>query len=144
VRSDAAHVGGPTCVRYKAPNQRYDVHAERCNCHGFSPITGLVFDQRLTQIALESPDTVSDTRTEHPNPRPAAAKLVYLLAQGTPSAEGYGTRPVERAQFIVDTIRIHLVREACMWHRDDLSSIGAALGVQARWCPACGTRLLAR
>ena len=67
-----------------------------------------------------------------------------VIAQGTTSAEGYGTRPVERAQFIVDTIRIHLVRQACTYHRDDLSSIEAALGVQARWCPACGTRLLAR
>ena len=66
-----------------------------------------------------------------------------VIGQGTTSAEGYGTRPVERAQFIVDTIRIHLVRQTCTYHRDDLSSIEAALGVQARWCPACGTRLLA-
>jgi hypothetical protein len=67
-----------------------------------------------------------------------------VIAHGTTSAEGYGTRPVERAQFIVDTIRIHLIRQACTYHRDDLSSIEAALGIHARWCPACGTRLLAR
>jgi hypothetical protein len=64
-----------------------------------------------------------------------------VIADRTTTAEGYGTTPVERAQFIVDTIRIHLARQACTHHRDDLASIEALLGTQARWCPLCGTRL---
>jgi hypothetical protein len=67
-----------------------------------------------------------------------------IIASGTTAAEGYGATPVRRAQFIVDTIRIHLTRQACTHHRGDLSSINAILGGEARWCPACGTRLLAR
>jgi hypothetical protein len=64
-----------------------------------------------------------------------------VITSGTTAAEGYGTTPVERATFIVDTIRIHLTRQACTHHRVDLSSVEAVLGIQARWCPACGTRL---
>jgi hypothetical protein len=64
-----------------------------------------------------------------------------VIAYGTTDIEGYGATPLERAQFIIDTIRIHLARQACAHHDDDLSSIHAILGVQARWCPACGTRL---
>jgi hypothetical protein len=64
-----------------------------------------------------------------------------VIADGTTAAEGYGTTPVERAQFITDTIRIHQARQACTHHRGDLSSIEAVLGAQARWCPSCGTRL---
>jgi hypothetical protein len=64
-----------------------------------------------------------------------------ILATGTTAAEGYGSTPVERAQFIVDIIRIHLARQACTYHREDLSSIDAVLGAEALWCPACGTRL---
>lgn len=67
-----------------------------------------------------------------------------VIAQGTTSVQAYGTRPVERAEFIVDTIRTHLVRQACTHHREHLSSFEAALGVQVCWCPACGARLLAR
>ena len=48
-----------------------------------------------------------------------------VIASGTTDSEGYGTTPVERAQFIVDTIRIHLTRQACTHHGDDLSSIEA-------------------
>jgi hypothetical protein len=64
-----------------------------------------------------------------------------VIACGTTDIEGYGTTPVERAQFIIDTIRIHLTRQACTHHHDDLTSIQAALGKPTRWCPACGTRL---
>jgi len=64
-----------------------------------------------------------------------------VISDGTTAAEGYGTKPVERAQFIVDIIRIHLARQACTHHRDDLPSIQAKLGTEVRWCPACGTRL---
>jgi hypothetical protein len=67
-----------------------------------------------------------------------------VIAYGTTAADGYGTTPVERAQFIIDTIRIHLARQQCTHHRDDLSAIEAALGAAARWCPACGTRLRTR
>lgn len=67
-----------------------------------------------------------------------------VIADGTTAAEGYGATPVERAQFIVDTIRIHLTRQACTHHRDDLSSLEAILGTTVRWCPACGTRLPTR
>ncbi|KKC06167.1 hypothetical protein [Mycobacterium nebraskense] len=63
-----------------------------------------------------------------------------VIAHGTTDDDGYGTTPVERAQFIIDTIRIHLARQACTLHRDDLS-IEALLGTNVTWCPACGTRL---
>jgi hypothetical protein len=56
---------------------------------------------------------------------------------------GYGTTPVERAKFIVDTVRLHLARKACNLHLQDLWSIEALLGREVRWCPACGTRLRA-
>jgi hypothetical protein len=67
-----------------------------------------------------------------------------VIAYGTTAAEGYGTTPLERAKFIVDTIRIHLARQACVYHRDGLSSIEAMLGTAPSWCPVCGTRLGAR
>lgn len=67
-----------------------------------------------------------------------------VIASGTTDTEGYGTTPVERAQFIVDTIRIYLARQACTHHRDHLASIEAILGTQAHWCPTCGTRLSIR
>ena len=64
-----------------------------------------------------------------------------VIANGTTDVEGYGTTPVERAKFIVDTIGVHLSREACTLHAEDLSSIEALLGREVRWCPACGIRL---
>jgi hypothetical protein len=64
-----------------------------------------------------------------------------VIAYGTTDIAGYGTTPLERAQFITDTIRIHLARQACTLHHNDLSSIHAILGTGARWCPACGARL---
>jgi hypothetical protein len=67
-----------------------------------------------------------------------------VIAQGTPAAEGYGTTPVERAKFIVDTIRVHLRRQVCTHLLDELSLIEAMLGTGALWCPACGTRLAGR
>lgn len=63
-----------------------------------------------------------------------------VIAYGTTDIEGYGTTPLERAQFIIDTVRIHLARQTCT-HHHDLSSIHAIFGAQARWCPACGIRL---
>ena len=67
-----------------------------------------------------------------------------IIAYGTTDLEGYGTTPVQRVGFIVDTIRIHLDRQACTLHHDDLSSIQAWLGSEIRWCPACGNRLSTR
>lgn len=64
-----------------------------------------------------------------------------VIAYGTTDIEGYGATPLERARFITDTIRIHLARQACTLHRNDLSAIRAILGAPVRWCPACGTRL---
>ena len=67
-----------------------------------------------------------------------------VIASGTTDTEGYGITPVERALFIVDTIRMCLARQACTHHRDHLASIEAILGRQIHWCPTCGTRLSAR
>lgn len=64
-----------------------------------------------------------------------------VIAHGTTDIDGYGKTPVEYAKFIVDTIRVHLARQACNLHTEDLSSIEALLGREVRWCPACGTRL---
>ncbi|HEY9304986.1 MAG TPA: hypothetical protein VIO95_11915 [Mycobacterium sp.] len=64
-----------------------------------------------------------------------------VIAQGTIGVGGYGSTPVERARFIVDTIRVHLGQQACTLHSEDLSSIEALLGRGVRWCPACGARL---
>ena len=64
-----------------------------------------------------------------------------VIAHGTTDDDGYGSSPVERAKFIVDTIRVHLARVGCTLHVEDLSSIEALLGREVRWCPACGARL---
>jgi hypothetical protein len=64
-----------------------------------------------------------------------------VIAQGATDVDGYGATPVERAKFIVDTIRVQLARRACNLHVQDLSSIEALLGREICWCPACGTRL---
>jgi hypothetical protein len=64
-----------------------------------------------------------------------------VIASGTTDTEGSSTTPVERAQFILDTIRVYLARQACTHHRDHLASIEAILGTPTHWCPTCGTRL---
>jgi hypothetical protein len=64
-----------------------------------------------------------------------------VIAHGTTADEGYGTTPLQRAQFIIDTIRIHLIRQACTHHHDDIPTLQAILGTQVCWCPTCGTRL---
>jgi len=55
-----------------------------------------------------------------------------VIAHGTTAVDRYGSTPVERAKFIVDTIRVHLSREACTLHVDDLPSIEAFLGSGVR------------
>ena len=67
-----------------------------------------------------------------------------MIAHGTTAVDRYGTTPVERAKFLVDTIRVHLAREACTLHAEDLPSIEALLGREVRWCPSCGTRYTRR
>jgi hypothetical protein len=64
-----------------------------------------------------------------------------IVAEGTIGAERDGITPVERAAFIVDTIRTHLTRQACTLHHEDLTSVEAAIATRARCCPACGVRL---
>lgn len=64
-----------------------------------------------------------------------------VIAQGVVGMPGYGSTPVQRARFIVDTVRTHLAQQACALHGEDLSSLEALLGRDVRWCPACGTRL---
>jgi hypothetical protein len=66
-----------------------------------------------------------------------------VIATGTIWADGYGTTVVERAQFIVTTIRDHLRRRACAHHLDKRGAISAVLGTAVLWCPDCGTRLQA-
>jgi hypothetical protein len=64
-----------------------------------------------------------------------------VIAHGATDVDGYGATSIERARFIVDTIRMHLARQTCKLHTQDLSSIEALLGREVRWCPACGTRI---
>jgi hypothetical protein len=64
-----------------------------------------------------------------------------IIATGTIDADGYGTTPVERARFLVTTIRTHLARRVCQLHTGGLSGVEELLGVVVRWCPACGAAL---
>lgn len=64
-----------------------------------------------------------------------------IVASGTIYNDGYGTTPVERAQFIVTTIRDHLRRQACTHHPDKLDAISTVLGSGVDCCPTCGIRL---
>jgi hypothetical protein len=64
-----------------------------------------------------------------------------FIASGTTDAAGYGTTSIERAQFIIETIRTHLTRQSCSHYVDQLEEIDALLGVPAHWCPRCGAHL---
>jgi Zn finger protein HypA/HybF involved in hydrogenase expression len=64
-----------------------------------------------------------------------------FIASGTTDAAGYGTTSIERAQFIIETIRTHLARQSCSHYVDKLEEIDALLGVPALWCPRCGAHL---
>lgn len=74
-------------------------------------------------------------------PRPVTWDIV---ASGTIYADGYGTAPAERAQFIVTTIRDHLRRKACAHHLDNLDAISTVVGAAVNCCPTCGVRLAGR
>ncbi|BCI78817.1 hypothetical protein MTY66_04420 [Mycolicibacterium sp. TY66] len=64
-----------------------------------------------------------------------------IIASGTSYTDGYGATPVERAQFIVTTIRDHLARAECTHYLDRLDALSAVIGCTAKWCPRCGARL---
>jgi hypothetical protein len=65
-----------------------------------------------------------------------------VIAEGTTRVHGYGDSPVERVQFIVDTIRNHLAPLQCGLHTGPaVADLAALLGDGLRWCPSCGARL---
>jgi len=64
-----------------------------------------------------------------------------VIAEGTTSADGYGTTPVVRARFITATIRAHLARQGCTVHRNELDDLEVLCGRPLNWCPACGLTL---
>lgn len=64
-----------------------------------------------------------------------------VIAKGSTGAFGYGESPVERARFIVRTIRDHIGRNTCALHTAGRVALEQRLGLTARWCPACGARL---
>lgn len=96
-------------------------------------------DLRLTGESMRVVDGQNDDGT--PRYRHQDLKRGDVIASGTVYAEGYGTNPVERAQFIVTTIRDYLRRQACTHHFDKLDAISTALGAAPSWCPTCGIRL---
>lgn len=64
-----------------------------------------------------------------------------IIASGNSYTDGYGATPVERAQFIVTTIRDHLTRAECTHYVDRLDAVSGVIGCAAKWCPRCGARL---
>ncbi|RIS08683.1 hypothetical protein D2E58_02205 [Mycobacteroides abscessus] len=66
------------------------------------------------------------------------------IASGTTDAAGYGNTSIERAQFIIETIRTHLTRQGCNHHLDELDAMDVLLGGPVRWCPRCGAHLPGR
>ncbi len=88
----------------------------------------------VQQVAGTEPDGTATYRTRE-------LKVGELVASGTTDVAGYGTTSVERAQFIIESIRTHLTRQSCSRYLDKLEEIDVLLGVPARWCPRCGTRL---
>lgn len=63
------------------------------------------------------------------------------IAEGVAGGPTYGTTPVERAQFIVDTIRTHLYGLVCSVHGAERDEWELALGRPMRWCFACGSKM---
>lgn len=64
-----------------------------------------------------------------------------VIAEGTTRDDHYGRTPVERIQFIVDTVRAHLRPGACTVHTDERADLELLFGRPLAWCPACGVRL---
>jgi hypothetical protein len=67
-----------------------------------------------------------------------------IIASGTVYTDGYGTTPVERAHFIITTIRDHLTRTECTHHLDKLDTISTVLGTRVDWCPTCGAHVASK
>lgn len=63
-----------------------------------------------------------------------------VVAEGVADCEGYGSTAVERAQFIVGTIRAHLCRASCTTHTAGRHTIEELLARPMQWCPECGTQ----
>ncbi len=55
--------------------------------------------------------------------------------------DGYGSSLVERARFIVETIRAHVRRLDCQVHTAERDDLELLLGRSLEWCPACGARV---
>src|SRR4051794_14661954 len=64
-----------------------------------------------------------------------------VISQGVEGCPGYGETAVERAAFIVSTIRTHLRRSTCTLHTGGLIDLTIALEGAPAWCPACGAAL---
>lgn len=93
--------------------------------------------QFIKQVTGTEPDGSATYRTRE-------LEVGKLVASGTTDVAGYGTEAIERAQFIVDTIRTYLTRQTCSHHLGKLHAIDDLLGVPAHWCPSCGTHLPGR
>jgi hypothetical protein len=65
-----------------------------------------------------------------------------VIAEGATTDESYGKTPLQRFQFIVDTIRTHLGRQTCTLHTVHLDELELLLARPVNWCPECGTQLL--
>lgn len=96
-------------------------------------------DLRPTGRFVNAVSSVGDDGKVQTVPRETDAGDV--IATGTIDTPGYGNTMVERAQFLISTIRNHLGRVACRLHSGDLSAVESALGAPVRWCPACGSEL---
>ena len=64
-----------------------------------------------------------------------------VIATGTVETPNYGDTTVQRAQFIITTIRDHLRRQTCPHRGADGHPLDTAADDAPRWCPDCGTRL---
>ncbi len=64
-----------------------------------------------------------------------------VIAEGVVDVPGYGSSPVERAEFITQAIRDHLTRTVCTLHLTGLADLERHLGWRPDWCPRCGVRL---
>ncbi|GLP78621.1 hypothetical protein [Mycobacterium antarcticum] len=91
----------------------------------------LEIDPRPTGQFLDAVDGVEDDGTTRHRQR--EVEQGDVIATGTIDTENYGTTLVQRAQFIVTTIRDHLRRKGCTHHLDNLDAITNLLGTAVRW-----------
>jgi len=64
-----------------------------------------------------------------------------VIAEGVVDVAGYGSTPVQRAAFIVDTVRNYLRRQECSLHTTGLADLEQRLRQRPLWCPECGIRV---